>query len=94
LERQHVNDNGRVQIRPKKREFNVRRAIRQVNTIVDEFMANIADIGDVDFKVVSGGHEECFGLKQNYQFVRERYDDDFGQSSNYSIETIMLISLL
>jgi hypothetical protein len=53
LERQHVNDHGKVKIRPEQREFNVRMVVRQVNTNVDKFVADNADIRDLDFKDVS-----------------------------------------
>ena len=53
LERQHVNDHGRVKIRLERREFNVRMVVRQVNTNVDKFVAGNADIRDLDFKDVS-----------------------------------------
>jgi len=52
LERQHVNDHDRVQIRLEQREFNIRRVVRRVNTNVYEFVADNMDISDVDFKDV------------------------------------------
>jgi hypothetical protein len=61
LERQHTNDHGRVQNRPKQRGFNVRRVIRRVNTDVDEFMADNANLSNVDFEDVSIEHREYFG---------------------------------
>jgi len=76
--KQHVNDHGRVQIfRPEQREFNVRRAVRWVNTNMNEFVAENTDMSDVDFEVMSAGHEECFGQQQNCQFIWERYCDNF-----------------
>ncbi|KAL9375047.1 hypothetical protein Peur_031926 [Populus x canadensis] len=60
LERKHVNDHGRVQNRPKRKEFNVKRVIRRVNTNVDEFVIDNTDMSNVDFKDVSMGHGECF----------------------------------
>jgi hypothetical protein len=44
LERQCANDHCRV--------------VRQVNIVVDEFVANNMDISDVDFDDVSMGHWE------------------------------------
>jgi hypothetical protein len=61
LERQCANDHGEVQNRPKRREFNVNRAIKRVNTDVDKFVYDNADMSDVDFKDVSMGYRECFG---------------------------------
>jgi len=49
LKRQHVNNHGRVQIRPEQREFNVKRAVRRLNTNVDEFVADNADTSEVYF---------------------------------------------
>jgi hypothetical protein len=42
LERQRVNDHNMVQIRPKRKEFNVRRGVMRVNTNVDTFVADNA----------------------------------------------------
>ena len=53
LERQRVNDHGRIQIRLERRKFNVRRVVRRVNTNVDEFTADNMYMNDVDFKDVS-----------------------------------------
>jgi hypothetical protein len=61
LERQRANDHGGVQNRPKQRGFNVRRVIRRVNTDVDEFMADNANLSNVDFEDVSIEHREYFG---------------------------------
>jgi hypothetical protein len=61
LERQRANDHGRVQNRPKQRGFNVRRVIRRVNTDVDEFMVDNANLSNVDFEDVSIEHREHFG---------------------------------
>jgi len=61
LERQHVNNHGRVQIKPVRRECNVSRVVRQVNTNMDAFMADNTDISDVDFEDVSMRHGESFG---------------------------------
>jgi len=61
LERQRDNDHGGVQNRPKQRGFNVRRVIRRVNTDVDEFMADNANLSNVDFEDVSIKHREHFG---------------------------------
>jgi len=83
LKRQHVNNHSMVQIKPKWGEFNVRRVVRQVNTNMDEFVANNVNISNVDFEDVSVGHGERFVQEQNYQFVGERYGDNFGQKDNY-----------
>jgi hypothetical protein len=56
LERKHVNNYGRVQIRSERREFNARRAVRRVDTNMDEFMVNSVNISDVDFEDVFVGH--------------------------------------
>jgi len=61
LERQRANDHDGVQNRPKQRGFNVRRVIRRVNTDVDEFMADNANLSNVDFEDVSIEHREHFG---------------------------------
>ena len=61
LKRQHVNYYGRVQIRLKQREFNIRRVVRRVNTNVDEYVADNMDTSDADFKYMSVGHENFFG---------------------------------
>ena len=58
---QYINDHGRIQIRPEQREFNVRRVVRRVDTNVDQFVGDNADMSDVDFEDVFMGHEECFG---------------------------------
>jgi hypothetical protein len=42
LERQRVNDHNMVQIRPERKEFNVRRGVMRVNTNVDTFVADNA----------------------------------------------------
>ena len=76
LEKQRVNDHDNVQIRHEQREFNVKRVVRQVNTNMDEFVADNTDMISVDFKDVSVKHEECFGH-------RERYSNNFGQRGNY-----------
>jgi len=44
-----------------KKGFNVRRAIRRVNTNVDEFMADNANMSNIDFEDVSMEHREHFG---------------------------------
>jgi hypothetical protein len=44
LKRQHVNNHSMVQIKPKWGEFNVRRVVRQVNTNMDEFVADNVNI--------------------------------------------------
>ena len=36
-------------------------AVRRVNTNVNEFITNNADMSDVDFEDVSVGHGKCFG---------------------------------
>jgi hypothetical protein len=61
LEKQHVNDHGRVQIRSERRKFNVTRAVRWVNNNMDEFVADNTYMNDVDFEDVSVGHEKHFG---------------------------------
>jgi hypothetical protein len=50
---------------------------------MDEFVANNVNISNVDFEDVSVGHGERFVQEQNYQFVGERYGDNFGQKDNY-----------
>jgi len=65
LDKQHFNDHDRVQIRPLRREFNVKRVVRQVNIDVDEFVVDNTDMSDVDFKDVSVGHWRCFGQQWN-----------------------------
>jgi hypothetical protein len=47
--------------RPERREFNVRRVVKRVNTNVDEFVVDNMDMSDVDFKYMSMGHREHFG---------------------------------
>jgi hypothetical protein len=42
-------------------EFYVRRAVRRVNTNINEFVADNAYINDVGFDNVSMGHREGFG---------------------------------
>jgi len=59
LERKRVNDHDGVQNRPKQREFIVRRALRQVNTNVNEFVTD-NDTSSVDFENIFVGHEEHF----------------------------------
>jgi hypothetical protein len=59
--RQHVDDCGRVEIRPKQREFNVKRVVRRVNTNMDEFITDNTNMHNVDFEDVSVGHGECYG---------------------------------
>jgi len=54
LERQYVNNHSSVQIRS-------RRAVRRVNTNMDEFVTDNTDLSDVDFTNMSMRHEECFG---------------------------------
>jgi hypothetical protein len=49
LERQYVNNHGRVQIRPEQRELNAKRADGRINTNVDEFVADNADTSEVYF---------------------------------------------
>ena len=49
LKRQHVNNHGRVQIRPEQREFNVKRVVRRVNTNMDTFVVDNADTSEVYF---------------------------------------------
>ena len=83
LESQHVNDHGGVQIRPERREFNVMRIVIQVNTNADEFMADNTNMSDVDFEDVLMRHGEHFGQQQNFQFVGEKYGDNFGYKGNY-----------
>jgi hypothetical protein len=61
LERKCVNDHDGVQNRSERREFNIRRVVRGVNTNVNEFMASNMDISDVDFEDVFVGHGEHFG---------------------------------
>jgi len=60
LDRKHVNDHCRVQNKPERKEFNVKRVVRRVNTNVDEFVIDNIDMSNVDFKDVSMGHGECF----------------------------------
>jgi hypothetical protein len=60
LEKQHVNDHVRVQIRSEWREFNVRAAIKRVNTNMDEFVVDNVDMNDVDFEDVFVGYGENF----------------------------------
>ena len=90
LDKQHFNDHDRVQIRPQRREFNVRRVVRQVNIDVDEFVADNTDMSDVAFKDMSVGDQRCFGQQWNSQFVWEKYGDkcviigiNFSQMYNY-----------
>jgi hypothetical protein len=78
LERQHANNHGGVQIKPKQRELNVSMVVRRVNTDMDEFVANNIGMSDVDFENVFMGHGERFEQQQNHQFGRERYGDNFG----------------
>jgi hypothetical protein len=59
LERKRANDHDEVQNRPKRREFIVRRALSQVNTDVDEFVAD-NDTSSVDFENIFVGHGEHF----------------------------------
>jgi len=61
LVRQHVNGCGGVQNRLDKKEFNVRRVVRRVNTDIDEFVACNTDIGNIDFDNVFVGNGERFG---------------------------------
>ena len=65
LERQHVNNHGRVWIRPERREFNVRRVVRWVNTNMDKFMADNVDMSDVSFEDVSMRHWKCSRQQQS-----------------------------
>jgi len=44
--------NGRVQIRPERRESNVKRVVIRVNTNMNEFVTDNADMSDVNFKDV------------------------------------------
>ena len=60
LDMKHANDHGRVQNRSERKEFNVKRVVRRVNTNVDEFVIDNTDMSNVDFKNVSMGHGECF----------------------------------
>ena len=50
---------------------------------MNEFIIDNANISVVDFKDVFVGYRECFGKQHNYQFVGERYGDDFGQTCNF-----------
>jgi hypothetical protein len=52
LERKCVNHHGRVQIRPEQRESNVKRVVIRVNTNMNEFVTDNADMSDVNFKNV------------------------------------------
>jgi len=61
LVRQHANGYGGVQNRLDKKEFNVRRVVRQVNTDMDEFVAYNTDMGNIDFDNVFVGNGERFG---------------------------------
>jgi hypothetical protein len=61
LDRKHVNDHCRVQNKPERKEFNVKRVVRRVNTNVDEFVADNTDIRDVYFENVSVRNGEHFG---------------------------------
>ena len=64
LERQRVNDHNMVQIRPERKEFNVRRGVMRVNPNVDTFVTDNAK-SNVDFEDVSVRHGERFGQQQN-----------------------------
>jgi lysozyme family protein len=66
LKRQHVNNHGRVQIRPEQREFNVKRVVRRVNTNVDEFVADNANTSEVYF-------DEGVILQLNTDFLTLKY---------------------
>jgi hypothetical protein len=81
LERNRVNNHGRVRIRHEQKEFNVRRVVRRVNTNVDNFVVDNMDMSDVDFEDVFVGHEEHFGQQHKCQFIGEIYGDNFGQMS-------------
>jgi hypothetical protein len=59
LERQHANNHGGVQNKPKQKELNVSMVVRRVNTDVDEFVAN-NDTSSVDFENIFVGHGEHF----------------------------------
>jgi len=61
LERRHANDHSGVQNRPEQREFIVRKAVRQVNADVDEFVVDNMDMDDVDFVNMSMGQWKWFG---------------------------------
>jgi len=65
LKRQRVNDHDMVQIRPERKEFNIKRVVMRVNTNVDMFVADNANMSNVDFEDVSVRHEERFGQQQN-----------------------------
>jgi hypothetical protein len=52
--------------KPKKREFNVRKDVRRVNMIVDEFVPDNTYMGNVYFDNVSMGHVEWFGQHRNH----------------------------
>jgi len=85
LERRHANDHSGVQNRPEQREFNVRKAVRQVNADVDEFVVDNMDMDDVDFVNMSMGQWKWFGQQWNCWYERDRYDDDFGQRGNLHV---------
>jgi hypothetical protein len=59
LERKRANDHDGVQNRPERREFIVRRALSQVNTDVDGFVAD-NDTSSVDFENIFVGYGEHF----------------------------------
>jgi hypothetical protein len=83
LERNHVNDHGRVQIRHEHREINVRKVVRGDNTNVDKFVIDNMDMSDVHFEDVFVKHGEHFGQQQNCEFIGEIYGDNFGPRRNY-----------
>lgn len=83
LERQRVNDHDMVQIRPERKEFNIKRIVMQVNTNMDKFVANNTNMSNVDFEDVSIRHGERFGQQRNCQFKGKRYSDNFGYKGNY-----------
>jgi hypothetical protein len=65
-ERQHANDHSGVQNRPKRRKFNVRRAVKRVNTDLDEFVDDNIDMSDADFDNMFMGNGEQFGQLHNH----------------------------
>ena len=72
LERNHVNDDGRVQNSSNQREFNVRRVVRLVNTNMDGFLVENTDIRDVDFEDMSVRHGESFGQYYHHHHFRAK----------------------
>ena len=58
LERQHDNDHSGAQNRPKRRKFNVMKAIKGVNTDLDEFMDDKINMSAADFHNMFTGNGE------------------------------------